>query len=81
MISEGRYTGGKVRYGYKVIKGKLVEDETEQCVIMRIKEYRSLKWSYTKIARVLKEQGHLSRVGRQINHKTIRQILERTSNG
>ena len=78
MISEGRYTGGQVKYGYKVVKGKLVEDETEQCAITLIKKYRSLKWSYLKIGRVLKDAGYVSRTGKKLSHKSIKHILERT---
>lgn len=79
MIAEGRYTGGRVKYGYKVVEGKLVEDETEQCAIMLIKKYRSLKWSYFKIGRVLKDAGYVSRTGEQLSHKSIKHILERTT--
>jgi DNA invertase Pin-like site-specific DNA recombinase len=75
MRSMNKYTGGKVPYGYKLVEGELVEDKAEQCVIMLVAKYKGLGLSYTKIARVLKDAGHLSRTGKQFDHKSIKQMV------
>jgi len=56
------YTGGKVRYGYRVADDgvHLVEDEAEQAVIRAVLTYRDAGLSYRNISQRLADRGFLS---------------------
>lgn len=46
-----------VPYGYERNKGKLIRNEQEQKIILRIKRLKRDGKSYNKIAEILNEQG------------------------
>jgi len=52
---------GHVPYGYQRDKGKLIRNEQEQKIILRIKRLKRDGKSYKKIAEILNEQGILTR--------------------
>lgn len=71
------YTGGRVRYGYRVAEDgrSLVEDETEQRVIEACKAYRAEGLSLRAISARLDDAGFRSRTGRPLSAVTISRIV------
>jgi DNA invertase Pin-like site-specific DNA recombinase len=66
MAAEGRYTGGRVPYGYRLEEGgRLVVEDAEQVALQAIRELRASGLSLRKVAAVLEERGMLTREGRR----------------
>tara|TARA_R110002153_G_C13324382_1_gene497391 strand:- start:3859 stop:4515 length:657 start_codon:yes stop_codon:yes gene_type:complete len=72
MKAMGEYTGGRVPYGHDLVDGSLVKNEAEQHVISLVAQYKSEGLSYSRIGRVLAEEGYLSRTNKQFNHKCVK---------
>lgn len=74
--ARGEYTGGRVRYGYRVGADgvSLIEDESEQAVILAVRELRAAGLSFRKVAEQLESRGFLSRTGRRLTHRAIANI-------
>lgn len=70
MRRDGRYQGGKVAFGYKVVKGKLIKDELQQRCLGIMKRKRAAGMSFRKISEYLEEELKVS-----ISHNAIRVIL------
>jgi DNA invertase Pin-like site-specific DNA recombinase len=66
LALQGRYTGGRVPYGYRLEEGgRLVVEEAEQVALQAIRELRARGLSLRKVAAVLEERGMLTREGRR----------------
>jgi site-specific DNA recombinase len=77
MASEGRYTGGHVRYGYTLgANGALVPHEGEQRVVKTVRSMRSEGLSFGAIAKRLNEQGYVARTGRAFGPKQVWMMVE-----
>lgn len=75
MREAGLYTGGAVRYGYRVgDEGQLVEDEGEQLVIEAVRELRAAGLSLRAVAAELTRRGMLTRGGRSFDAKGIARL-------
>jgi len=76
------YTGGRVRYGYRVAGDgvSLVPDDAEQEVISAALEYRAEGLSLRRIADRLEEHGFASRTGRRFSPASIRTIVKQSEN-
>lgn len=76
-IAQGEYTGGNVRYGYKVASCgvKLIEDEDEQEVIAIIRELRATGLSLRKISAELASRGVVNRSGKAFAHNAISKLV------
>lgn len=72
----GERTGG-LRYGYKEVNGKLVENEREQEIIKLVLKLRGQRLSYDKIAAYLDENGHETRKGNSWSTGSIQCIINR----
>ena len=70
------YTGGHVRYGYRVAPDgvSLIADEAEQAVIQAIAELRAKGLSLRRVAEQLEARGFLSRTGRAFKAQSIANI-------
>lgn len=76
-IANNEYTGGPVRYGYKVASCgvKLIEDEAEQLVIAAVVEYRAAGLSLRKISAELASRGVVNRSGKAFAHNAISKLV------
>lgn len=76
MREAGIYTGGKVRYGFRLAAdgASLVEDEAEQLVIEAVRELRASGLSLRKVAAILEGRGMMARGGKRWAAQTIAQI-------
>ena len=54
---KGEYIGGETPYGFKLIDGALIEDDAEQEVIQKAKDFHTAGLSLRKIAAELDKQG------------------------
>ena len=54
---KGEYIGGETPYGFKLIDGELFEDDVEQEVIQKAKDFHTAGLSLRKIAAELDKQG------------------------
>ena len=76
LRSEGRYTGGNVRYGYRVGEGgHLVERQDEQEVISFAAGMAQINRSPAAIAKELNRLGHRSRNGREFQANQVTKML------
>lgn len=75
-IANNEYTGGPVRYGYKVASCgvRLVEDEREQRAIAIVKELREGGMTLQAIANELAKRGVVNRRGKTFSASSIRNI-------
>ena len=64
MKAQGQYTGGKPPYGFQVVNGELIENESEQAVLVLTRKYREKGMSLRKIAQALSEAGLQTRNGK-----------------
>ena len=60
---KGEYIGGETPYGFKLIDGALIEDDAEQEVIQKAKDFHTAGLSLRKIAAELDKQGIKTRRG------------------
>lgn len=76
LKAQGRYTGGRVLFGYEVGKdGVLVRNPIEQDVIARARELVQVKGlGLRAAARVLNSEGHRSRAGNEFQATQIKQM-------
>lgn len=64
MRTRGEYTGGRARYGFRVVDGgRLALDDGEQAIIRRARELRGEGHSLASVAALLTTEGHRSRAG------------------
>ena len=75
MKAEGKYTGGKVPYGFNLVGGKLITNNSEQQVIKQVREHREAGMSLRQIARCLTEEGIKSRAGKPFHFQTVARIV------
>lgn len=77
MRTQGLYTGGRVRYGFKVAADgvTLTECPTEQATIAEARALSARGLSQRAIAAELAERGMLTRNGRMFDHKAIPALL------
>ena len=71
----GKFTGGKTNYGYKLEDNSYVIDEEKAIVIRRIFELCIKKYGKARIAKTLNEEGHKPPSGRYWAPRTIYDIL------
>jgi DNA invertase Pin-like site-specific DNA recombinase len=75
LRAEGRYTGGRCRYGYRVdADGRLVPDDTEQAALAAVAELRAAGLSLRAISAELAARGFLSRTGRPFTASTLHNL-------
>jgi hypothetical protein len=75
MAGEGRYTGGRVPYGYRLEEGgRLVVEEAEQVALQAIRELRGSGLSLRRVAAVLEERGMLTREGRRWSAQALSNV-------
>lgn len=75
MKSEGRRVGGKVRYGFQDVDGKLVPIESEQRVIRAARDLHAQGRSWNWIASKLNAQGFTSRAGTGFQAVQVQKML------
>jgi site-specific DNA recombinase len=77
LRAQGRYTGGRPRFGYVVgVDGEmLVADPTEQTIIARVRELRARGLTLRGIVTALHECGVRSRAGRPFALPQIARML------
>lgn len=73
----GEKLGGKVPYGFKVVDGKLVEDDREQENIRIINDLAQQGISQRDIACHLNERGRTTREGGDWRHQYVARIIKR----
>jgi putative DNA-invertase from lambdoid prophage Rac len=70
--ARGRYLGGTVPFGYRVVDSVLVEDEGQQQAIRAMAEMRDAGASFQSIADTMTERGY------KLTHAGVRKVLSRT---
>ena len=75
MRRMGRYTGGKVPFGYRLDGGKLVDVDAEQALIMKAKHMRKDGMSYRIIAAILAGDGFVTAAGEPVHPNKIRRMV------
>jgi len=78
---KGGYAYGAPPFGWRVIDGDLVEDETEQRVIRTIRQLRKWRWSLRDIANRLTADGFKTKRGGRWHASIIQKILKGKRNG
>jgi len=77
-IARGERVGGRVRYGYdEDAQGRLVPNEVEQGVIVRVCALRAAGRSFRGIVAALDAEGVRSRVGTPLQLRQVQVILQR----
>lgn len=64
MQTEGKYTGGRVPYGFRLVDGELVEHDVEQEVIAEARKLRNAGMTLRAVAGELSKRGFTTRTGR-----------------
>jgi len=72
----GERIGGRPRYGYQVVNGKMVPHLREQEAIARMKALQAKKYSTREIVRALEEEGYRTRTGSLFNQTQVVRILK-----
>ncbi len=77
MASLNMYTGGKPKYGFRVVeRGNLEPIDNEQHVIALAGELRSQGLSLRRVSDELAGRGHMSRAGKPFVPCQIRAMTE-----
>ena len=71
----GGYAGGRVPYGYEAMNGKLVINESEAENVRRIFSMVNDGYSYRSIIQALKDEGAVTRKGKDFVVSTIQSII------
>ena len=67
LVANGRYTGGKARFGFKAKgDGLLGANDTEHAIVVRIRQARASGASLRKIVDALAADGVCSRSGKPL---------------
>jgi len=78
---EGGYAGGRATFGYRKLRGEkeLRVDEDKAKAVQRVFELREQHptWSFTRIADVLNNEGHLTTQGKPFTKVQVKRILDR----
>jgi site-specific DNA recombinase len=61
--NQGEYIGGETPYGFRLVAGELLEDDAEQEVIQKARDFHAAGLSLRKIAAELDKQGIKTRRG------------------
>lgn len=61
--SQGEYIGGETPYGFRLVAGELLDDDAEQEVIQKARDFHAAGLSLRKIAAELDKQGIKTRRG------------------
>jgi DNA invertase Pin-like site-specific DNA recombinase len=64
MQDEGRYIGGRVPYGFRLVDGELLEHDVEQQVIAEARKLRAAGLTLRAVAGELSKRGFTTRTGR-----------------
>jgi site-specific DNA recombinase len=65
-------------YGWDKVDGTLIENETEQKMLRKIRKMNKLGYSYTEIAKFLNEKGYKTkRGGKKYYYSTVEYILKK----
>lgn len=75
MKASGAFTGGWPPYGFDEVNGQLVENESEQAVVRRVRELRGYGTSLRSIASSLTDVGVFARNGKPFDAKQIARML------
>jgi DNA invertase Pin-like site-specific DNA recombinase len=76
LRSEGRYTGGRARFGYVVgADGALVEEPAEQAVLATVRDLRARGLAMRAIVASLEERGVRSRAGKPFALPQVARML------
>lgn len=77
MRRAGKFTGGTVPYGFRLVAGELVEVEEEQRAIRAARRLRADQRSLRAIGQALVAKGMLPRTGRKTWHpEQVRSLLK-----
>ena len=71
----GGYAGGRAPYGYQVDRGRLIVNESEKAVVLRIFELRKEGKVLNAIVSILRDEGYKTRKGQDFQTTTIHSIL------
>ncbi len=75
MRKQGRYTGGRARFGFDVGEGTLIPNEEEQAVMAQARELRTKGMTLRGIVRELETLGHRSRASRPFALRQVARML------
>jgi hypothetical protein len=71
---EGFFVGGRLRYGWQAVEGRVVPHSGEQMTVARARELRAQGQTLTAVASALEAEGLLSRSGRRFTPTQIRRF-------
>jgi hypothetical protein len=76
LAANGKYTGGKARFGFEVnADGSVVQDATEQAIVARVRNARARGDALRKIVRDLEAAGVRSRSGKPLALTQVARIV------
>ena len=75
---QGKFTGGMVSYGYKIIDAEVVVNEEEAPIRRLIYDLFIEHQRMSTVARELNNRGYVTRKGKQWSDVTIRRLLKNT---
>ena len=75
---QGKFTGGMVSYGYKIIDAEVVINEEEAPIRRLIYDLFIEHQRMSTVARELNNRGYVTRKGKQWSDVTIRRLLKNT---
>jgi len=73
---------GAVAYGWEAdLNGKLYQNKEEQRIITKIKNYRELRFNYSKIAQLLNDKDILTKNGKAWFPQSVKNVLKYKEGG
>jgi len=73
---KGERIGGRPRYGWQVVDGKLIPEPEEQRAIRRMQELKGQGYSTREIVEALKREGIRTRKGTWFNQTQVVRVLK-----
>lgn len=74
--SAGGYSGGRSPYGYDIQNGKLVINENEAKLVVRIFELRDSGMTLSDVAEKINDEGYTTRKGKKFYASNIKSITD-----
>lgn len=74
--SQGRFVGGRTRYGFKKVGGEVVPHPKEQAMIARLKELRGTGMPFSQIGDMLRREGMRPRNGKHWQETQLKRMVK-----
>ncbi len=75
--SRGEFTGGGAPFGYRLVRGTLKAEDSEQELLARLVQLREEGRSYAAVAKALNDEGHQTRKGGAWSKARVHTLYQR----